>query len=226
MLGSLIKFYNIYYIKQFDFIEKMKKLVLLSFLLVVGFSSMAQLSKAEKKEWKAKYKAYKKDLEGFKLLVEENGELKGQLSNTKNKLDELKSKMSDKDAQISALQDENARMKSQVAAANAAAAKARADLNNKPSEAPSPMSMDGVVFKVQVGAFEKKDMSSFFDNNPMFSGETEDGLQKITLGFFRDYWEADTFKKYLREMGVKDAWIVPYKDGQRVPIKDVLEGVI
>jgi hypothetical protein len=27
-------------------------------------------------------------------------------------------------------------------------------------------------------------------------------------------------------MGVKDAWIVPYKDGKRVPIKDVLEGVI
>ena len=48
---------------------------------------------------------------------------------------------------------------------------------------------------------------------------------RYTLGEFRDYWEADKFKKYLREMGVKDAWIVPYKDGKRVPIKDVLEGV-
>ena len=27
-------------------------------------------------------------------------------------------------------------------------------------------------------------------------------------------------------MGVKDAWIVPYKDGTRVAMKDVLEGVI
>ena len=27
-------------------------------------------------------------------------------------------------------------------------------------------------------------------------------------------------------MGVKDAWIVPYKDGIRVSIKDVLEGVM
>jgi hypothetical protein len=26
-------------------------------------------------------------------------------------------------------------------------------------------------------------------------------------------------------MGVKDAWIVPYRDGIRVEIKDVLEGV-
>jgi len=29
----------------------------------------------------------------------------------------------------------------------------------------------------------------------------------------------------MRDMGVKDAWIVPYKDGMRVEIKDVLEGV-
>ena len=136
--------------------------------------------------------------------------------------------MSDKDARISDLQDDNNRMKSQVAAANASAQEARNALNSKPisSAQPSPMSVDGVVFKVQVGAFEKKDLSSFFDNNPMFSGETEEGMQKITLGFFRDYWEADTFKKHLREMGVKDAWIVPYKDGTRVLIKDVLEGVI
>lgn len=205
----------------------MKKLLLVSLCLMFGFtSSFAQLSKEEKKEWKSKYKAYKKDLEGFKELVEENSTLKSQLSSTKNQLDDLKSKMSDKDATISDLQDENARLKSQVAAAQAAAQEARNALANKKPAEPAPMSMDGVVFKVQVGAFEKKDLSKFFDNNPMFSGETEEGMQKITLGFFRDYWEADTFKKYLREMGVKDAWIVPYKDGVRVPIKDVLEGVI
>ena len=207
----------------------MKKLVLVSLLLVFGFSTMAQLSKQEKKEWKTKYKAYKKDLEGFKILVEENGTLKGELSNAKNQLADVKSKLSNKNAQISDLQDENSRMQSQVAASNAAAQEARNALSNKPAAvtpAPSPMSVDGVVFKVQVGAFEKKDLSSFFDNNPMFGGETEEGMQKITLGFFRDYWEADTFKKHLREMGVKDAWIVPYKDGTRVLIKDVLEGVI
>ena len=30
----------------------------------------------------------------------------------------------------------------------------------------------------------------------------------------------------MRDMGVKDAWIVPYKDSQRVDIKDVMEGVV
>lgn len=207
----------------------MKKLLVLALCLAVGFSASAQLTKEEKKEWKTKYKAYKKDLEGFKELVEENGTLKSQLSTNKRQLSNLQSQMGEKDAKIADLQDQLNRAKAQIAAAKQAEMAAKDALGNqKPMqvETKSPISMDGVVFKVQIGAFKKKDMSKFFDNNPMFSGQSEDGLQKITIGFFKDYWEADTFKKYLREMGVKDAWIVPFKDGKRVPIKDVLEGVI
>lgn len=207
----------------------MKKLLVLVLCLAVGFSASAQLTKEEKKEWKTKYKAYKKDLEGFKDLVEENGTLKSQLSTNKRQLSTLQSQMGEKDAKIAELQDQLNRAQAQIAAAKQAEMAAKDALGNqKPAQVQpkSPISMDGVVFKVQIGAFEKKDMSKFFDNNPMFSGQSEDGMQKITIGFFRDYWEADTFKKYLREMGVKDAWIVPFKDGKRVPIKDVLEGVI
>jgi hypothetical protein len=207
----------------------MKKVLVLALSLLIGYSTSAQMSKEEKKEWKTKYKAYKKDLEGFRTMVEENGTLKSQLSTTKRQLSTLQSQMGDKDAKIAELQDQVTRSRAQVAAAREAEQAAKNELGNKPRATPvttSPMSSDGVVFKVQIGAFNKKDLSKFFDNNPMFSGQDDDGMQKITIGFFRDYWEADTFKKYVREMGVKDAWIVPFKDGKRVPIKDVLEGVI
>ena len=204
----------------------MKKLLVLALSLLIGYSTSAQLSKEEKKEWKTKYKAYKKDLEGFKDLVEENGTLKSQLSTTKRQLTTLQSEMGENDAKVAEMQDQVTRLQAQVAAAKDAELAAKNALGNKKPVDSSPMSMDGVVFKVQIGAFEKKDMSKFFDNNPMFSGQDEEGMQKISIGFFRDYWEADTFKKYIREMGVKDAWIVPFKDGKRVPIKDVLEGVI
>lgn len=207
----------------------MKKLLVLALCLAVGFSASAQLTKEEKKEWKIKYKAYKKDLEGFRELVEENGTLKSQLSTNKRQLANLESQMGEKDAKLAELQDQLNRAQAQIAAAKQAEMAAKNALGNQEPvriETKTPVSMDGVVFKVQIGAFEKKDMSKFFDNNPMFSGQDEGGMQKITIGFFKDYWEADTFKKYLREMGVKDAWIVPFKDGKRVPIKDVLEGVI
>jgi cell division protein FtsN len=102
-------------------------------------------------------------------------------------------------------------------------AKKAKDANN---QEPDALDESGTWFKVQVGAFENIDMSEYFKNNPNFSGEqTEEGLQRITLGRFRDYWEADRFKKTLRKMGVKEAWIVPYKEGVRVPLKEVLENL-
>jgi len=80
---------------------------------------------------------------------------------------------------------------------------------------------------VQIGAFKNKDLAKYFENNKNFSGDVDaDGVKKYTLGYFNDYWEADNFKKYIREMGVKDAWIVAYKNGQRVNLRDVLEGLL
>ena len=84
----------------------------------------------------------------------------------------------------------------------------------------------GIAFKVQIGAFQNKDLSKYLDKSDSFFGEVgEDGLMRYTLGVFTDYWEADTFKKYMREMGVSDAWIISYRDGVRVPIKEVLENI-
>ena len=42
---------------------------------------------------------------------------------------------------------------------------------------------------------------------------------------FRDYWQADKFKKELRAMGLKDAFVVAFQDGARVPLKTVLPTV-
>jgi len=209
----------------------MKKLTLvLSIILLIGFSASAQLDKSEKKEWKAKYKAYKKDLEGFKDIVEENDILKSRLTTAKKQLSAMQSQISDRDSKLAENRDEISKLQGQISSAKAAEMEARNALANAAANTAavpvSPMSLDGVVFKVQIGAFEKNDLSKYFENNPNFTGESEGGLQKVSIGFFRDYWEADTFKKHIREMGVKDAWIVPFKDGVRVAIKDVLEGII
>ncbi len=201
---------------------KTKVIILCLALIFSGMQVFAQLSKKEKKEWKKKAKEYAKQPANLKDFTEakqtadnDNTSLKGQVS-------ALNKQVSEKNARIADLEDQLSRMRGQLTAANAELAKLQ--------EAPSPTSMDfsrGVVFKVQIGAFKNKDLSKYFNNNPNFGGEAaEKGEQKFTIGIFRDYWDADKFKKYMREMGVKDAWIVPYKDGIRVEIKDVLEGVI
>ncbi len=201
--------------------------LLLCILLALGTisTSYAQLSKAEKKEWKKKAKTYAKSPETLKNLVEESQNLHGQVSKLEADNNNFQSRISDKDAKISEMEDDMTKLRSDLGSAKKEVREMKASATEAPKGKRS--SMKGVVFKVQIGAFRNKDLSKYFDNSDNFSGETdEDGTQKVTLGQFADYWEADTFKKYLREMGVKDAWIVPYKDGTRVAIKDVLEGVV
>jgi hypothetical protein len=203
----------------------MKHRLILLFCLALIFSasqSFAQLSKKEKKEWKKKAKEYSKNPANLKQLIEDKQTADNEVSSLNQKVSSMQSSISDKDAKIAELEDQLAQSRTQLSAA-------RAELTQL-KESPVVNSMDfskGIVFKVQIGAFKNKDLAKYFENNPNFGGEMKEGEpQKITIGIFRDYWEADTFKKYMREMGVKDAWIVPYRDGQRVEIKDVLEGVV
>jgi hypothetical protein len=202
----------------------MKKGIILFFciaLMTASTQSFAQLSKKEKKEWKKTAKKYKQQPETLKQLTEDKQAADASVASLNQKVSQMQATISDKDAKIAQLEDELSQMRGQLTSARAELAA----LKENPAN-----SMDfskGVVFKVQIGAFKNKNLAKYFENNPNFGGEARDNEpQKLTIGIFRDYWEADTFKKYMREMGVKDAWIVPYKDGQRVEIKDVLEGVV
>lgn len=207
----------------------MKKLTLFFclVLLFAGSQTFAQLSKAEKKEWKKKAKEFKGNPEALKQLTDEKAAADAQVATMTNQVKQLQTSNSDKDARIAELEDQLSQARNEVSSVRAEMAQLKAS----PQSAPiNPMDFSkGVVFKVQIGAFKNKDLSKYFENNPNFGGEAagaEKAEQKLTIGVFRDYWEADTFKKYMRDMGVKDAWIVPYRDGQRVEIKNVLEGVV
>lgn len=199
---------------------KTKVVILCLALIFSGIQVFAQLSKKEKKEWKKKAKTYAKNPANLKEFTEAKETTDTDNSALKTQVSTLNKQVSDKNARIAELEDQLSLMRSELTSAKAELAQLK--------ESPAPMDFSrGVIFKVQIGAFKNKDLSKYFNNNPNFGGEAvEKGEQKFTIGIFRDYWEADKFKKYMREMGVKDAWIVPYKDGVRVEIKDVLEGVV
>lgn len=219
----------------------MKKVSILimffSFLTVQ--QAFAQMSKAEIKEWKVKMKELGPT--GLKDLVDENDGNKIKVINLEARVTNLEQEKGDLAQEVKDLKDALARKEAEAAAATVAAVETPTSTENVESsentdtrEAISTESSDGkmkapiqkgVLFKVQIGAFKTVDITKYFNRNKNFSGEIdEDGTMKYTLGVFPDYWEADAFKKYLRAMGVKDAWIVAYKNGKRANIKDVLEG--
>lgn len=204
------------------------KISLIAILMIfcMAFSVSAQLSRAEKKEMKKMAKELKRNPEQMKAMVEENESLKSSVSSLNAQVENLQSQLSNKNAEIAAAKAEAQEAKAMAEAQRQRANEMANKAKNAQNQEPEALDESGTWFKVQVGAFENIDMSEYFKNNPNFSGEeTEEGLQRITLGRFRDYWEADKFKKTLRKMGVKEAWIVPYKDGVRVPLKEVLENL-
>ncbi|GAB4250446.1 MAG: hypothetical protein Tsb0034_29650 [Ekhidna sp.] len=199
--------------------KKSISLIAIALCLGVAFNATAQMDKKEKKEWKKRIK--KLEPEQYKQLLDENKSLKGQVTSLKTELGNIDDRLAEKDEQIATYQQQVGDLRQELSRAQSQQKPQNVASNNTGSGIDENR---GVVFKVQLGAFKQKDLKKY-DNSPNFSAEDQNGLQKYTIGVFRDYWEADTFKKYLREMGVKDAWVVSYKDGERVPIKDVLEGV-
>jgi hypothetical protein len=173
----------------------------------------AQLSKEEQKEWAKKLKTLTP--EQYKKLTDDNQKLAAELNTSKQEEARLNEAIKAKEAEIAALKAKDT-VKTVVAPTVSQS-------TSKSSESGSNYA-SGLVYKVQVGAFKNKDLSKYFENNKNFSGDVDaDGTKKYTLGSFTDYWEADNFKKYLREMGVEDAWIVAYKNGQRISLKEARE---
>ena len=199
----------------------MKKLLFLSTaftFLTFGFS-YAQLSKEEAKEYKKIKKAM--SVEEFKTMMDLNNAYTEQVNQLSADFSASQSDLQEKQQEVAVLQGKVQTLEQDLDEAQVI------DVSSPDGNTTTTKVSKGVLFKVQIGAFRNKDLSKYFGTSENFGGEVDsDGTQRYTLGNFTDYWQADKFKKYLREMGVKDAWIVPYKDGRRVPMKDVLEGVI
>lgn len=203
--------------------KNIASLLVLLFCVAFTFDASAQMSKKEQKEWKKRIKALSP--EQYKTLLDDNKSLKSQNASLKAEVAGVDGRIADKDNQVSMLQDQVADLKDQLADA-LARPEPEPQRNSGPAVGSGIDAQTGIAFKVQIGAFKQKDLSKYLDAGDNFSGEIdENGLRRYSLGVFREYWDADTFKKYLREMGVKGAFIVAYRDGQRVDIKDVLESI-
>jgi hypothetical protein len=83
--------------------------------------------------------------------------------------------------------------------------------------------MPGLVFKVQIGAFRLFDMRKYAQDNPFFEAEALGDVNRYTVGRFRDLALAEAFQKDIRRLGIRDAWIVPFKDGVRITMREAKE---
>lgn len=188
--------------------------ICLIFLFSIPSVFAQSMSKEQEKVWKKRQKSmsveeFKQKVEGYETATDEAYKLEKQVVSTTQALAERERRI---DSLEQALAD----------AKNGATSSTTAENSDASSSDGADDYSKGTVYRVQVGAFRNKDLMKFVGHRRFHAEEDQDGVKKYTIAAFRDYWEADLFKKYLREMGVKDAWIVSYKDGVRVQIESVL----
>jgi len=89
-----------------------------------------------------------------------------------------------------------------------------------PIDAPMP---SGIVFKVQVGAFRNEvPADAFSDMTPLTGETTSSGLIRYTAGMFTGIEGAQRAQQLVRERGYRDAFVVAYRDGKRIPVSEAV----
>lgn len=184
--------------------------------------SAQEMTKEEKKQWKQVAKQYSRDLQGLKTLVEEHDYFKDRAQSMEGELSQARADVDAKDRQISAYQEQIADLNTRLLAAETAA-QAQPDLVSRTGTPTTGQSdMMGIVFRVQIGAFEKTKMDANMATGDNMTVEQEGGLQRITVGNFRSHADAIGLRDRLRAMGVKDAFVVGYRDGQRIDVNEAI----
>lgn len=90
-----------------------------------------------------------------------------------------------------------------------------------PIDAPMPV---GVVYKVQVGAFRNElPLEAFSDMTPVAGEHAGNGLVRYTAGMFTSAESASEAGKKVRDRGYRDAFVVAYMDGKRVPLREAMQ---
>ena len=98
--------------------------------------------------------------------------------------------------------------------------------NGKNNTIPSNIQLpQGLVYRIQIGAFsQNKDISFFKGIQPLSSEEiTEPSLIKYYAGFFYSYEEASKALKNIKDCGFSNAYIVAFYDTKRLSIEKAID---
>lgn len=89
------------------------------------------------------------------------------------------------------------------------------------SNTASDVTADEVIFKVQLGAFKKKPAAELYKNIPNLTVQESGGYFRYFSGQFTNFEDAAAHKVKMGLKGYKGAFVVAYKNGQKVSLKSV-----
>jgi hypothetical protein len=173
----------------------------------------AKKAKEEEKKVKDELKNYMKHPEAYKAKMDaaqadkdsadaQIARLKGQLKASQDNEAELQKKVAAADEQTKTLQEENTKLNEAVTAAK------DADMKSTPTK--------GTVYKVQLGMYRGFNINKYFDQARYLGYEEVDGMNRYVISYFPDQETALKFVADIRKLGIHQAFVAKYIDGQRV----------
>jgi hypothetical protein len=82
---------------------------------------------------------------------------------------------------------------------------------------------EGLIFKVQIGAFRNPIPQDLFKGMSPITGETTpQGFIRYTAGLFTTFATADKVKEEIQALGYKDAFVVGFYNGKRVAMTEAI----
>lgn len=208
----------------------MKKQVIVAFLMMVlalapaynahaqndaDNSGQTQNDGKKKKKKEKKQKTPKLSKSDLNAMV---NQLNSKIKNLEAENERLKTAVSQKENELDQLHDELTAEK----------------LKPAPAPAVDPVNVvpSGIAFKIQIGAYQKFNINQYFTETKKVGYENVNGVNKYVIGYFTSFEAAKGFEGDMKKLGIKDSWLVPYKDGVRItdeeaesilgqPIRDV-----
>lgn len=142
-------------------------------------------------------------------------------------ISEYESKIESLEKKVSELESENENLESALADEEEKSLMLNARLQEALAIARPYMSdrmPTEVYFKVQLGAYQDLNIQeSFTKEKTLQTEEAEASVKKYVIGEFNSFETAKKFESDLKKLGIKDAWLVPYKNQRRIPDDEASE---
>lgn len=157
-----------------------------------------ELTKTQKRALKKEIRTYKKNPEKWVKMLNKH------------------------DAKVKELNDEIAKLNAQLNASELAAEKLAEQVKLEQlryieleKTIPTTKLPDGTVYQVQMGFYQYLDLVSFNDKLKTVRAEEIDGKKRYVIGHFENLLDAVQFSNDIKRIGVTDAFVTQYIDGER-----------
>ena len=157
-----------------------------------------ELTKTQKRALKKEIRTYKKNPEKWVKMLNKH------------------------DAKVKELNDEIAKLNAQIKASELAAEKLAEQVKLEQlryveleKTIPTTKLPDGTVYQVQMGFYQYLDLVSFNDKLKTVRAEEIDGKKRYVIGHFENLLDAVQFSNDIKRIGVTDAFVTQYIDGER-----------